>query len=588
MDVHLSLRRDGLLFFVLLISVMTWASGGATARAEDRASQGRSVHALLIGAGTYHLIDEKYHLEGPGYDVSALKGLLINSWGLETGKITTLVDNRATRKNILAALERLDRETRPGDFVFIYFSGHGTSCYDPQSKGLGLDPFTGALVPADFRFGGVEDMRERLIVGVRDLKPRLKRLEKGRLVLALFDACYSGCTVRGVRDGGRWKTRNLSIPWEELPGIGPGECDVNTMGEPAYPYRNVVYISASSRREVAVEITRADIAGGRKTMDGLPHGAFTDGLLRGLSGKADTNHDGAITIAELYGYVRREVSARFPHTPGLLYSGRERAAINEPLFGRKIEREIPSRLISPDRPLRVKVEGASRVLKEKIAGLEGARLVTADYDILVTADRDMYGLYLPNGYFLTIIPGRDPDLLVERLARQVRIKELVGLSFLGQSFNVFVELTGPDGVLMEGDSVGFRVGADEDGFILLINIDPTGLINVIYPSERGDLSVTGRNMGLNLPGVGEVVSPFGSEYIKAFAFRDRPAGLEKMIGGTFGPGDERFSELMNMVQGPGGGVAQMTIGVKTCGKGDVLPAANHGVWRQAPDNRTSQ
>ena len=155
-------------------------------------AQGRK-HALLVGVGDYiHIRD----LEGPPHDVDSLQEVLHRDWAFD--EITTLVNREATRPAILGALDDLIRDTRPGDYVFIYFSGHGTSSLDPDAPDLAavMDPGTGALVPAEIDPRS-PDAGDVLLIGRRDLRPRLLELDQDRDVLVVLDACHSGNTPRG-------------------------------------------------------------------------------------------------------------------------------------------------------------------------------------------------------------------------------------------------------------------------------------------------------------------------------------------------------------------------------------------------------
>ncbi len=62
--------------------------------------------------------------------------------------------------------------------------------------------------------------------------------------------------------------------------------------------RGRVVITASGPNEVALELPA------------LGHGTFTYYLLEGLSGKADRNGDGIVTVSELYEYVEDQVDRR--------------------------------------------------------------------------------------------------------------------------------------------------------------------------------------------------------------------------------------------------------------------------------------
>ncbi len=269
-------------------------------------------HALLIGIGDYPGLSTSYQLKGPAHDVRALEGLLRSAWGVPRENIRTLLNGQATRKAILKGIEDLTAETRPDDFIFIYFSGHGSSGHDPHNKALALEPYTGALIPADFRKGTTAEMQSRLIIGSRDLQPILKKLEKGRQVLAVFDACYSGQSVRSILESPTAAKPRFVDLWGkvEYPEVGEKTTDL-----PPYPYRNVIYISASSRLEQALDI---DPGGGDprlQTCDGRPHGAMTDSLLRALQGeRTPTTIAGSATpsFTSLFVLRLRRVFAKHP------------------------------------------------------------------------------------------------------------------------------------------------------------------------------------------------------------------------------------------------------------------------------------
>ena len=59
-------------------------------------------------------------------------------------------------------------------------------------------------------------------------------------------------------------------------------------------------ITAARASEVALELPD------------LGHGLFTHNLLRGLAGSADLDHDGIVTLPELYQYLEERVSAESP------------------------------------------------------------------------------------------------------------------------------------------------------------------------------------------------------------------------------------------------------------------------------------
>ena len=290
-------------------------------------------HALLIGIGKYR----QRTLEGPPYDVAALYRVLSTQYNFQKINIQTLVNEEATKSAILSEIQRLTHRTRPGDRVFIYFSGHGTSRRD-EVLALPLPHTTGALVPADFNADPdqpVEKLLSQLIIGKRDLRPTLELLDRARQVLMVFDTCFSGNTVRAI---GNHKPANPSryLPLRSK-SIFKAEQQIGTFEEnlnlhTPYPYQNIFYISAASENEIAKDIQKDNLYL-YPTIDGNPHGVLTDALLRVLAGRilVDTDNDGQWSQIELYEAVKKEVQRRFQQSPQALPRARDHA---EQLYSR--------------------------------------------------------------------------------------------------------------------------------------------------------------------------------------------------------------------------------------------------------------
>ncbi len=281
---------------------------------------GAENHALLIGIGKY----KQRTLEGPPFDVAALAGMLIAHYDFPKKNVHTLVNEEAVKSRILDEIQLLADRTRPGDRVFIYFSGHGTSRRD-ELLALPLPHSTGALVPADFNGApgqSAEKLLAQLIIGRRDLRPTLERLDRDREVLMVFDTCFSGNTVRAI-EAPEYTNSNRYMRLHPRSVFGAernvGNFEENLKPLEPYPYRNIFYISASTDNEVARDI-RQDNLHLFPTIDGNPHGVLTDSLLRVLAGQriVDTNNDGQWSQIELYTAVKLEVKRRFKQTPQAL------------------------------------------------------------------------------------------------------------------------------------------------------------------------------------------------------------------------------------------------------------------------------
>ena len=266
--------------------------------------------ALLIGVGEY--LGEKDDLEGPAYDVPAIKKTLINHWGFKADNIKTLLGYDATKKNILEALTSLKNNAKAGDQILFYYSGHGTSLHD-KSLRLPLPDSSGALIPHDFsKNGTAQEKLKQLIIGKTDLKPILLALDKtGAQTFVIFDTCYSGNTVRGLYSTTKG-LRSRDMPTGlDMPDDDYDDEEVTTYTPVAqnkqtpYPYNNIFFLSAANAREKAVDIGKHSIPQ-YPTIDGNPHGAFTNVLLLALSGKINTdlNNDGKLNYAELHGAIK--------------------------------------------------------------------------------------------------------------------------------------------------------------------------------------------------------------------------------------------------------------------------------------------
>lgn len=96
-----------------------------------------------------------------------------------------LLDEQATLQNIKKACEELQQMSRPGDELFIFWSGHGGTCADTGGDERdGKDEF---LVPYDVN---PEKLQETVVMD--DAFGRWIQELDGRRVVVILDACHSG------------------------------------------------------------------------------------------------------------------------------------------------------------------------------------------------------------------------------------------------------------------------------------------------------------------------------------------------------------------------------------------------------------
>lgn len=157
--------------------------------------------ALLIGIGEYPPGSEWTLVHGNN-DVRIIREFLLGL-GLRGECIETITNEKATKKGILSALERLTKIAGKGDAVYIHFSGHGQQVTDLD--GDEEDGFDEAWVPYDAwkkYVAGVYEGENHIIddeINVCLKKLRAKVGAKGRITL-VSDACHSGSGSRGLED----------------------------------------------------------------------------------------------------------------------------------------------------------------------------------------------------------------------------------------------------------------------------------------------------------------------------------------------------------------------------------------------------
>ena len=234
--------------------------------------------AVVIGVGDYESKSVP-KLRFTETDADAMYRLLTTHAGYPREHVLLLTDKapeKPTLQNFRLALgDFLARKTSREDMVLIYYAGHGAPEADAASKES--DGLAKYLIPRNVR---PESLRNTALP-MDEIPGMLSRIPAERVVL-LLDTSYGGTS--GGRSFAPSSTRPLNLSDQFLERL------TKTRGR--------LVITASRPNEVALE--PAD----------LGHGLFTYYLLEGLSGKADKNADGMVTVSELYPYVQDQVERK--------------------------------------------------------------------------------------------------------------------------------------------------------------------------------------------------------------------------------------------------------------------------------------
>ncbi len=209
------------------------------------------IWAVVIGAARYTHMPILRYTDDDAYQIFAfLKSP--EGGALPDNQIRLLIDEDATRSNILYALRTTFARADDNDVVLFYFSGHGIE---------------GAFLPIDY--DGVHN--KLLHSEVRDLLASTRA--KHKIVVA--DACHSGGLL-ALKTPLHLQVQKLYQAFEESKG-------------------GTALLMSSKSEEYSLED------------GGLRSGVFSHFLIRGLKGEADQNGDKIVGIQELYNYVYRQV-----------------------------------------------------------------------------------------------------------------------------------------------------------------------------------------------------------------------------------------------------------------------------------------
>lgn len=167
-------------------------------------AKSQTKRALITGIGEYP-VESGWHSINGDNDVPLITDVLIQK-GFDSDNIVRLVNEKATKENILKKFAQLTKEARQNDIIYIHFSTHGQQMMDLNGdEEDGLDE---AIIPFDARksfikgqYEGenhlVDDELNELLTALRN------KIGRSGTLLVIIDACHSGDATRGEEDENR-------------------------------------------------------------------------------------------------------------------------------------------------------------------------------------------------------------------------------------------------------------------------------------------------------------------------------------------------------------------------------------------------
>ncbi|KAF9474959.1 hypothetical protein BDN70DRAFT_884283 [Pholiota conissans] len=238
--------------------------------------------ALLIGINDYKVpFENTLPISGAVPDAFAFKGYLEKYLNVPSSQINMLINEQATRNNIINALKAIweDKEQRieKDDAIFLYYAGHGTQIDPPKERRVEPPQQIQAIVPHDC---DSLDSKGSRVPPIPDymLEILLSKIaeKKGDNITAVFDCCHSASATRSIvpsHDEGITRSVKLKATAayadqlsQEITTIQPAVRSVATSSK--YSHRGLgshILLSACETSEEAKEDNR--------------HGRFSTALL---------------------------------------------------------------------------------------------------------------------------------------------------------------------------------------------------------------------------------------------------------------------------------------------------------------------
>lgn len=210
------------------------------------------VWAVIVGVADYSHMPALKYTDDDAYRIFAhLKSP--EGGALKDENIRILIDESATKKNVVEAMNDVFTQAGENDLVLLYYSGHGLK---------------GSFLPIDFDGFNNKLAHEE----VNDIFRR----SKAKYKLCIADACHSG-SLLATRSG--TVDNLLSKYYTTLAQADPG----------------TALIMSSKSDETSLESS------------GLRQGVFSHFLIRGMKGEADADGNEVVSVEELFDYLSENV-----------------------------------------------------------------------------------------------------------------------------------------------------------------------------------------------------------------------------------------------------------------------------------------
>jgi metacaspase-1 len=264
------------------------------------------IRCVLVGIDVYERPDIP-PLTGCVNDVALVRATL-KAFGVPNEDIRVVVNERATKANILHRLRRAVADAEPGDVVVFYFSGHGSQVRDRNGDEL-ADSLDEIICPYDM------DWDRKTFILDDDVDVILAETPTDVVVEAFVDCCFWGAGPGGQPAGPGDRVLDPDVrfipPPFDIAARAEGDEDRlqlhSLAGCHCFEGQNVFWAASSEGQPAAEDY-----------LEGRGYGVFTYWGCRFMVANAEQilNHEYSRQqlLADLHGYLR---SHRYEQEPQL-------------------------------------------------------------------------------------------------------------------------------------------------------------------------------------------------------------------------------------------------------------------------------
>jgi hypothetical protein len=480
---------------------------------------GGAVRSLIIGIDVYQHVRQ---LKGAVADALDIEKSL-RTMGI--GDVTTLINAGASRENIMQAIKDLVQRTGPNDLIVLSIAGHGAQ--EPETvKGSEPDGIENVFLLPGFELTA-RGSKQRILGS--EFNHFIRQFEsRGAKVLFVADTCHGGGLAREI------DPRAEEMSFRQVPtytllvdALKPVTDDQESLTD--LDLDKTTFLAAVDRNTKAPEIRIPGIDGFR--------GALSYAVARAFEGSADDNHDGKVTLKELFANVRQVVYQ---------LSDQRQNIVTKTSPGRPIDRDVVYQLtrgitspgeILPKPGLQTPsdVQDSPAVPRAqapiRLAALDGrtgyfANLKPRDVMIEIVRPVDNPDLiWDPNSHDViawgdVVAYNVDSSDLASVIDRTAAVRELKKISAKSPQL---LRLTAGDEQHHNDDMVQVELSDVAQRSIVLVNVSGDGTIQLLYPLGTDQNTASTFQISLR------VREPFGADQVIAITSTDRLSELEQVV-----------------------------------------------------------